>query len=137
MCYNATSLRAITTAFPLPSAEVRKTLEDEMAGGLNDVTDAEFDQEVLKSEVPVLVDFWAAWCAPCKAIAPALEQIAGSLQGKLKIVKLNVEENMSVPSRYGVRGVPTLLLFKAGDVKETLVGGLSKDKILGAVAKHL
>ena len=108
-----------------------------MAGGLNDVTDAEFDQEVLKSEVPVLVDFWAAWCAPCKAIAPALEQIAGSLQGKLKIVKLNVEENMSVPSRYGVRGVPTLLLFKAGDVKETLVGGLSKDKILSAVAKHL
>ena len=108
-----------------------------MAGLLHDVTDAEFERDVLKSEVPVLVDFWASWCVPCKAIAPALEQIAGALEGKLKIVKLNVEENISVPSKYGVRGVPTLLLFKAGDVKETLVGGLSKDKIMSAVTKHL
>jgi len=108
-----------------------------MAGGIDDITDAAFEQEVLKSEVPVLVDFWAVWCAPCKAIAPALEQIAAAQAGKLKVVKLNVEENMNVPTRYGVRGVPTLLLFKNGDVKETFVGSLSKDKILNAITKYL
>ena len=108
-----------------------------MAGELHDVTDAQFEQEVLKSGVPVLVDFWAVWCAPCKAIAPALEQIAAAQAGKLKVVKLNVEENMNVPTRYGVRGVPTLLLFKNGDVKETFVGSLSKDKILNAITKYL
>jgi thioredoxin 1 len=85
----------------------------------------------------VLVDFWAVWCAPCKAIAPTLEQIAAAQGGKLKVVKLNVEENMNVPTRYGVRGVPTLLLFKNGDVKETFVGSLSKDKILSAITEYL
>lgn len=108
-----------------------------MAGELQDVTDAQFEQEVLKSEVPVLVDFWAVWCVPCKAIVPALEQIAASQAGKLKVVKLNVEENMNVPTRYGVRGVPTLLLFKNRDVKETFVGSISKDKILKAITKYL
>jgi thioredoxin 1 len=108
-----------------------------MAGGIDDITDAAFEQEVLKSEVPVLVDFWAVWCAPCKAIAPALEQIAAAQAGKLKVVKLNVEENMNVPTRYGVRGVPTLLLFQNGDVKETFVGSLSKDKILNGIIKYL
>jgi len=108
-----------------------------MAGELQDVTDAQFEQEVLKSEVPVLVDFWAVWCVPCKAIAPALEQIAAAQAGKLKVVKLNVEENMNVPARYGVRGLPTLLLFKNGDVKEMFVGNMPKDKILNAVSKYL
>ena len=108
-----------------------------MAGGIADVTDSTFDEEVLKSSVPVLVDFWAVWCAPCKAIVPSLEQIAEAQDGKLKVVKLNVEDNMAVPTKYGVRSVPTLLLFKGGDVKETLVGGLSKDRILNAITRHL
>jgi len=108
-----------------------------MSGGIEDITDDQFDQEVLKSAVPVLVDFWAVWCVPCKAIVPALEQIASAHQGKLKVVKLNVEENIGVPTRYGVRGVPTLLLFKNGDVKETFVGSISKDKLLGGITKHL
>ncbi len=108
-----------------------------MTGELVDVTDAQFDQEVLKSELPVLVDFWAVWCVPCKAIVPALEQIAAAHQGKLKVVKLNVEENIGVPTRYGVRGVPTLLLFKNGDVKETFVGSISKDKLAIGITKHL
>lgn len=108
-----------------------------MAGGISDVTDGTFEQEVLKSAIPVLVDFWAVWCAPCKAIVPLLEQIAAAQDGKLKVVKVNVEDNLAVPTKYGVRGVPTLLLFKAGDVKETLVGGLSKDRILNAITKHL
>jgi len=108
-----------------------------MAGELQDVTDAQFEQEVLKSEVPVLVDFWAVWCVPCRAIVPALEQIAAAQAGKLKVVKLNVEENMNAPARYGVRGVPMLLLFKNGDVKETFVGSMSKDKIMNSITKHL
>lgn len=108
-----------------------------MAAGIVDVTDSTFEQEVLKSDVPVLVDFWAVWCVPCKAIAPAVEQIAAAQQGKLKVVKFNVEDNLAVPSKYGVRGVPTLLLFKGGDVQETLVGAMSKDRILAAVTKHL
>jgi len=108
-----------------------------MAGELQDVTDAQFEQEVLKSEVPVLVDFWAVWCVPCRAIVPALEQIAAAQAGKLKVVMLNVEENMNAPARYGVRGVPMLLLFKNGDVKETFVGSMSKDKIMNSITKHL
>ena len=108
-----------------------------MAGGISDITDSTFDEEVVKSAVPVLVDFWAVWCVPCKAIVPALEQIAMAQAGKLKVVKLNVEDNQAVPTRYGVRSVPTLLLFKGGDVKETLVGGFSKDRILNAVIRHL
>ena len=108
-----------------------------MAGGINDVTDATFDQEVLKSDLPVLVDFWAVWCVPCKALVPVMEQIAAAQEGKLRVVKFNVEENQAVPSRYGVRGLPTLLLFKGGDVKETLVGAMSRDRILAALTKHL
>ncbi len=108
-----------------------------MAGGISDITDSTFEEKVLKSSVPVLVDFWAAWCVPCKAIVPSLEQIAAAQDGKLKVVKVNVEDNPAVPTKYGVRSVPTLLLFKGGDVKETLVGGLSKERILNAITKHL
>jgi thioredoxin 1 len=108
-----------------------------MAGGTSDITDATFEQEVLKSGVPVLVDFWASWCVPCKALVPLLERIAEAQDGKLKVVKLNVEDNPAVPAKYGVRGLPTLLLFKGGDVQETLVGSLSMDRILKTIAKHL
>jgi thioredoxin 1 len=108
-----------------------------MAEGIKDVTDSTFEQEVLRSDLPVLVDFWAVWCVPCKAIAPALEQIVAAHEEKLRVVKLNVEDNPGVPGRYGVRSVPTLLLFKGGDVKETLVGAMSRDRIMAALGKHL
>jgi thioredoxin 1 len=102
-----------------------------------DVTDANFEQEVLKSELPVLVDFWAVWCVPCRMIAPAVDAIAEAYQERLRVAKMNVDENIKTPSRYGVRGIPTLLLFKGGELKETLVGVHSRDKIMEAVSRHL
>lgn len=94
-----------------------------MAGaGVLEITDANFDQEVLKSELPVLVDFWAVWCGPCKAIAPIVDSVAATYAGKLKVGKVNVDENGATPSRYGVRGIPTLFLFKGGKVVDQMVG---------------
>jgi thioredoxin 1 len=93
------------------------------------ISDDSFDVEVLNSETPVLVDFWAEWCGPCKQIAPALEEISGELGDKLIIAKLNIDENPSSPSKYGVRGIPTLVLFKGGEVVATKVGALPKSKI--------
>jgi thioredoxin 1 len=102
---------------------------------LIDVSDRSFDEEVLRADTAVLVDFWAVWCVPCRALAPLLEKMADELQGKLKVVKFNVEENKDVPAKFGVRGLPTLLLFKSGQVKEMLVGSQSKSAILQAVNK--
>jgi thioredoxin 1 len=94
-----------------------------MAGlGVLEVSDATFDQEVLRSEQPVLVDFWATWCGPCKAISPVVDSLAATYAGKLKVAKVNVDENGATPSRYGVRGIPTLLLFKGGKVADQIVG---------------
>jgi thioredoxin len=93
------------------------------------VTDESFESEVLKSDVPVLVDYWAEWCGPCKAIAPILGEIAEEYAGKLKIAKLNIDENPSTPPRYGIRGIPTLMLFKDGNVEATKVGSLSKSQL--------
>ena len=93
------------------------------------VTDENFDQEVLKANKPTLVDFWAEWCGPCKQIAPALEEISEELGDKLIIAKLNIDENPSSPSKFGVRGIPTLILFKDGEVVATKVGALPKSKI--------
>jgi thioredoxin 1 len=101
------------------------------------VTDANFNEEVLKSPLPVLIDFWAAWCVPCRMIAPTVEQLAESHGEKLKVVKMNVDENMKTPGKYGIRGIPTLLLFKGGELKETMVGVQSKDKIIEVVSRHL
>ena len=101
-----------------------------MAGaGVLEVNDATFEQEVLKSEQPVLVDFWAAWCGPCKAIAPAVDAIAEKFAGQLKVTKVNVDQNGATPSRYGIRGIPALLLFKGGKVVDQIVGYVPQDVI--------
>ena len=94
------------------------------------VTDESFESDVLQAETPVLVDFWAEWCGPCKQIAPALEQIADELAGKVTIAKLNIEESPTTPSRYGVRGIPTMMLFKGGQMASMKVGAMPKQKIL-------
>jgi thioredoxin 1 len=102
-----------------------------------EVTDANFDQLVLKSEQPVLVDFWAAWCGPCKAIAPIVDEVAQSYAGRVKVGKMDVDKNNATPQRYGVRGIPTLLLFKDGQVKEQIVGYVARDVIEKALEKNL
>ena len=93
------------------------------------VTDDTFEQEVLNSEIPVLVDYWAEWCGPCKMIAPILEEIIGDYEGKVKIAKLNIDENPNTPPKFGIRGIPTLMLFKNGEVEATKVGALSKSQL--------
>ncbi|HEX2559318.1 thioredoxin, partial [Phenylobacterium sp.] len=92
------------------------------------VTDDTFEQDVLKAEMPVLVDFWAEWCGPCKQIAPALEQIADELAGQVTVAKLDIEESPTTPSRYGVRGIPTMMLFKGGQMASMKVGAMPKNK---------
>ena len=94
------------------------------------VTDESFEQDVLKADTPVLVDFWAEWCGPCKQIAPALEQIAQELGGRVTIAKINIEDSPTTPSRYGVRGIPTLMLFRDGQMASMKVGAMPKAKIL-------
>jgi thioredoxin 1 len=101
-----------------------------MAGqGVLEVTDASFDQEVLQSEQPVLVDFWAVWCGPCKAVAPIVDAVATAYAGKLKVAKVNVDQNGAAPSRYGIRGIPTLLFFKGGKVVDQVVGYVPQNVI--------
>jgi len=101
-----------------------------MAGlGVLEVTDANFDQEVLQSELPVLVDFWAVWCGPCKAIGPIVDSVATAYAGKLKVVKVNVDQNGATPSRYGIRGIPALLFFKGGKVSDQIVGYVPQNVI--------
>jgi thioredoxin 1 len=101
------------------------------------VTDANFEEEVIGSVLPVLVDFWAVWCGPCRMVAPFVEQIAQEYSDRLKVAKLNVDENQGIPAKYGIMSIPTLLLFKGGELKETIVGALPKAKIVDAVSKHL
>ncbi|WP_414717830.1 MULTISPECIES: thioredoxin TrxA [unclassified Thiothrix] len=101
------------------------------------LSDATFEQEVLKSTVPVLVDYWAEWCGPCKMIAPLLDEIATEFAGKLTVAKLNIDENKGTPPRYGIRGIPTLMLFKDGAVAATKVGALSKSQLVAFLNLNL
>ncbi len=101
------------------------------------VTDDTFEQEVLQSEIPVLVDYWAEWCGPCKMIAPLLDEIVADYAGKLKIAKLNIDENSATPPKFGIRGIPTLMIFKGGDVEATKVGALSKSQLTAFIDSSL
>jgi thioredoxin 1 len=100
-------------------------------------SDSEFDSAVLKAQTPVLVDFWAEWCGPCRMIAPTVEALAGELDGRLVVGKMNVDENPMTPSRYGIRGIPTLLLFKGGQVVETVIGVRDKGSLKQVIEKHV
>lgn len=97
---------------------------------LTHVTDDSFDNDVVKASAPVLVDYWAEWCAPCKQIAPALEEIAAEMDGRMVVAKMNIDDNPTTPTKFGVRGIPTLMLFKDGQVASTKVGALPKSKIV-------
>lgn len=101
------------------------------------ITDATFENDVLKSELPVLVDYWAEWCGPCRMIAPVLDELAETYKGKLQITKMNVDENQTVPAQFGIRGIPTLMIFKAGKLVKTQVGALSKGQMTSLVAEHI
>ncbi len=102
-----------------------------------DVTDATFEEEVLKSDTPTIIDFWAEWCAPCKAIAPIVKELAASYDGKIKIVKMNIDENQSIPGKYGVRAIPTVLAFKDGTVVEQITGARPKSAFEDMASKLL
>ena len=102
-----------------------------------DVSDATFESEVLQSQQPVMVDFWAAWCGPCRALAPIVDEVATTYNGQLKVMKMNVDQNAQTPARYGIRGIPALLIFKDGKVADQIVGYVPKDTIDKSVTKVL
>ncbi len=108
-----------------------------MAENIIDVTDSNFETMVLNSDTPALVDFWASWCAPCRAIAPVVEEMAGEYAGRVRVTKMNVDENPATPGKYGVRGIPTLILFKGGKVVDQLVGAVPKNQIKDLMEKGL
>jgi thioredoxin 1 len=113
-----------------------QALRRNMAGpGVFEVNDATFEQEVLQSDKPVLVDFWAAWCGPCRALAPVVDEVAAQYTGQLKVMKMDVDRNSATPMRYGIRGIPALLIFKAGKVAEQIVGYVPKDTIEKSISK--
>ena len=108
-----------------------------MSEDISHITDDNFEQEVIQSEQPVLVDYWAEWCSPCKMIAPLLVEIAGEYKGKLKITKLNIDDNPNTPPKYGIRGIPTLMIFKNGNAEATKVGALSKSQLTAFIDQSI
>ncbi|OGS92418.1 MAG: thioredoxin [Gallionellales bacterium GWA2_60_18] len=108
-----------------------------MSEHINYVSDATFDAEVLQSPLPVLVDYWAEWCGPCRMIAPILDEIAQEYAGRLTVAKLNVDENQQTPQKYGIRGIPTLMLFKNGNIEATKVGAVSKSQLTAFIDSHI
>lgn len=108
-----------------------------MSEHIHHVTDSTFEAEVLQSSTPVLLDYWAEWCGPCKMIAPILDDVAKEYAGKLKVCKLNIDENQETPAKFGIRGIPTLMLFKAGNVEATKVGALSKSQLTAFIDSNL
>lgn len=108
-----------------------------MSEHIHHVTDASFEAEVIKADLPILVDYWAEWCGPCKMIAPILDEVARDYAGKLRVAKVNIDENQETPARFGIRGIPTLMLFKDGNVEATKVGALSKSQLTAFLDSHL
>ncbi len=108
-----------------------------MAHFANEITDTNFEKDVLGSDKPVLVDFWAEWCGPCRMIAPTVEAVAEEYQGKAGVFKMNVDENMNVPQQYGIRGIPTLILFKGGQEQERIVGAVTREAITRVIEKYV
>ena len=108
-----------------------------MSEKITHISDSTFEQEVLQNDQPVLVDYWAEWCGPCKMIAPILDEIADEYQGKLKITKLNIDDNPATPPKFGIRGIPTLMIFKDGDVAATKVGALSKSQLTAFIDQSI
>ena len=108
-----------------------------MSENITHITDDSFEEQVLQSQLPVLVDYWAEWCGPCKMIAPALDQIAKEYAGRLKIAKLNIDENQATPPKYGIRGIPTLMIFKNGNLEATKVGALSKTQLAAFIDSNI
>jgi thioredoxin 1 len=108
-----------------------------MSGHIIHLSDASFQQDVLESTIPVLVDYWAEWCGPCKMIAPILDEIVKEYDGRIKVAKLNIDENQATPPKYGIRGIPTLMLFKNGNVEATKVGALSKSQLTAFIDSNI
>jgi thioredoxin 1 len=108
-----------------------------MSEHITHLSDAAFEQEVLQSQIPVLVDYWAEWCGPCKMIAPILDDISKEYAGRLKVAKLNIDDNQQTPPKYGIRGIPTLMLFKNGNVEATKVGALSKSQLTAFIDSNI
>jgi len=108
-----------------------------MSEQITHLSDDSFEQEVLQSQLPVLVDYWAEWCGPCKMIAPILEEIASEYDGKMTVAKLNIDDNQATPPKYGIRGIPTLMLFKNGNVEATKVGALSKSQLMAFIDSNI
>ena len=108
-----------------------------MSEHIHYISDDSFEQEVLQSQIPVLVDYWADWCGPCKMIAPILDEVAQEYAGKIKIAKLNIDENQATPPKFGIRGIPTLMIFKNGNVESTKVGALSKSQLTAFIDSNI